>query len=181
MGWGLALQPAFAQSSLPGSSDMRSPSLQPQSLPAENLPPALPGFGNQAPSAVPGVSKPQTGDPTAQLFTAINANDYNSAQDALSRGADLDAQNALGETPIDLSVALNRNSITFMLLSARNVAGGDDSDAQITGTPASSPAASAAQTPAVPIKLIQSPNQPSVPGNNPGVPNPSAGFLGFSN
>lgn len=177
IGCGLALQPAFAQSDEPGSSNMRSPALQPQSLPPENLPPALPGFGSQAPSPVPGVSKPQTGDPTAQLFSAINSNDYNSAQDAISRGADLNAQNALGETPIDLSVALNRNSITFMLLSARNVAGDDDSTSggQMSGTPT----APATNTPAVPIKLIESPNQPTVPGNNPGVPNPSAGFLGF--
>ena len=83
-----------------------------------------------APAGVPGaVSAPlatgprlrkNIGDPTTALFNAIDKNDYSAAQDAVSRGADLNAQNPLGETPLDLSVALNRSAITFMLLAARN-------------------------------------------------------------
>ena len=182
IGWGFAAQPAVAQDAANNTSptgSMRSTTLQPQSLPPENLPPALPGMGaGQALNAGPSLVKPQTGDPTAQLFNAINSNDYNSAQDAISRGADIDAQNALGETPLDLSVSLNRNSITFMLLSNRT-ADGSDSGATVSGTPSGSVAPSTTKTAAVPIKLIEAPNQPTVPGNNPGVPNPAAGFLGF--
>ncbi len=178
---GLASQPASAQSSPSGN--MQSPSLQPKTDAPVPLPPAVPGAGDQNLAAVPGVAKQQTGDPTTQLFNAINSNDYNSAQDAISRGADLNGQNALGETPIDLSVSLNRNSITFMLLAARN-ASGDDPDATGPGpgsaTPVakySSKSAPAQSSAAVPIKLIENPN--AAPGNNPGTPNPSAGFLGF--
>jgi hypothetical protein len=178
---GFASHPALAQSSPSGN--MQAPTLQPKTDGAQPLPPALPGAGDQDLATAPSVAKPQTGDPTAQLFTAINGNDYNSALDAISRGADLNGENALGETPIDLSVSLNRNSITFMLLEARNDSG-DDPDATGPGpgsvTPAakySSKTAHVQSSAAVPIKLIETPN--AAPGNNPGTPNASAGFLGF--
>ncbi len=188
---GFAAHQAVAQSapqSSGGSSPsgtMQAPPLQPKSNDNQVLPPALPGAGDQSLNTAPSVAKPQTGDPTVQLFTAINANNYNSAQDAISRGADLNGQNALGETPIDLSVSLNRNSITFMLLGARNDSG-DDPDA--TGPTSAVPATKyssksahgktlAKTQAAVPIKLIENPN--AAPGNNPGTPNAQAGFLGF--
>jgi ankyrin repeat protein len=181
----LATPPALAQSapaSTGGSSpsgNLQAPPLQPKSDDNQVLPPALPGAGNVAPSTAPSVAKQQSGDPTTQLFTAINGNDYASAQDAISRGADLNAQNALGETPIDLSVSLNRNSITFMLLAARN----DSGDGSNESGPMPSPAVSgvapkgSASAAATPIKLIGTPTPAA--SNNPGTPNPSAGFLGF--
>lgn len=186
---GLASHPALAQlgpSSGPPSSGGSSPSgsiqappLQPKSNDNQVLPPALPGAGDVAPTTAPSVAKQQSGDPTAQLFTAINGNDYGSAQDAISRGADLNAQNALGETPIDLSVSLNRNSITFMLLAARNDSGdGSDGSGQTPSTPAAGYASKGSgKTPAAPIKLLGTPTPAAT--NNPGTPNPSAGFLGF--
>jgi len=175
----VAAPPAFAQSSPTGN--MQAPRLQPKTDDAAPLPPAVPGAGDQGLPTAQSVAKQQSGDPTAELFTAINANDYGSAQDAISRGADLNAQNALGETPIDLSVALNRNSITFMLLAARNDSG--DSPSGNAGTPVTptSPSpqhAGAATSSTVPVKLIENPN--ATPGNDPGTPNASAGFLGFN-
>jgi len=176
---GFASHPASAQSSPSGN--MQAPALQPKTDSALPLPPAVPGAGDQGLAAVPGVAKQQSGDPTTQLFDAINNNDYNSAQDAISRGADLNGENALGETPIDLSVSLNRNSITFMLLAARNDSG-DDPDATGPGPATAAPTFAASTAPAeksaaMPIKLIEP--QSVAPQNDPGTPNPSAGFLGF--
>ena len=178
-GLGLSSQRAFAQNAPSPAGNMQAPALQPKTDDNQVLPPAVPGAGDQNLAAVPSVAKPQTGDPTAQLFDAINSNNYNSAQDAISRGADLNGENALGETPIDLSVSLNRNSITFMLLAARNDSG-DDPDSSGPGPAASgggyASSAPAEPSAAVPVKLIE---KPSVKANNPGTPNASAGFLGF--
>jgi hypothetical protein len=185
--WLAAGHPAFAQTNAaagnsPGG-DMQAPaSVQPQAPPPDLVPQGVPGIGVPQLSTAPSVQKTQTGDPTTELFTAINNADYNSAQDAISRGADLNAQNSLGETPLAMSIALNRNSITFMLLSARNEDGDD------TGPAGPAPAA-VAQTPlAAPGPKYYTSHttaprsyRPSsaIPVNDPGTPNPSAGFLGF--
>ena len=81
-------------------------------------PPALPG-------AVPSDSAAPRGhvaldvNPNAALFDAINRGDLAGAKDALSRGADLQAVNILGQKPLDMAIDLNRNDITFLLLSMR--------------------------------------------------------------
>jgi ankyrin repeat protein len=173
--------PAFAQSSPSGN--IQQPKLQPLGDQDTPLPPALPGAGDPNLPTSQSVAKQQSGDPTTDLFTAINANDYNSAQDAISRGANLNGQNSLGETPIDLSVALNRNSITFLLLAARNDSGDGPADDAASGVPVAAAAAPprpvpSAKSQAVPVRLIENPN--AAPGNNPGTPNSSAGFLGFN-
>ncbi len=59
-------------------------------------------------------------EPTAALFGAINRGDITSAKEALGRGADLNGKNVLGQSPLDMSIDLNRNDITFLLLSMRN-------------------------------------------------------------
>jgi hypothetical protein len=173
---------AFAQNSPTGA--MQAPKLQPQGDAQQPLPAAIPGANDQALQTTQSVAQPQSGDPTAQLFTAINAGDYSSAQDAISRGANLNAENSLGESPIDLSVALNRNSITFMLLAARNDSG-DDSDGSAGAAPVASAPAPAPRGPtpiaksnAEPVNMVEQPNP--APANNPGTPNSSAGFLGFN-
>ncbi|MCB8879306.1 hypothetical protein ACELLULO517_03605 [Acidisoma cellulosilytica] len=68
--------------------------------------------------------------PNDELFDAINRGDITAARDALSRGADLSATDAVGQTPIDLSVSLARNSITFLLVTLLHAGGGDITDAQ---------------------------------------------------
>jgi ankyrin repeat protein len=119
------------------------------------------------------------------LFAAINRGNYADAQDAISRGADLNAQNALGETPLDLAIALNQNSITFMLLSARNEgdAGQPVQTTAITTTthptrklhpiPAKAMASTTTQAPA-------HAKAATTPTGSDGQPNVSVGFLGFS-
>ncbi len=58
-------------------------------------------------------------NPTQSLFEAINVGNLYAAQDALNRGADLHATNILGQTPLEMSIDLNRDRITFLLLSMR--------------------------------------------------------------
>ncbi len=189
---GFAAPRAIAQASPTGN--MHSPQMQPQASEETPLPDAIPGAGGQRLRTSQDLSKPQSGDPTAQLFDAVNRNDYNAAQDAISRGADLNAQNALGETPIALSVALNHNSITFLLLASRNDAGSGVPDQLATPIPVAAPAAlphgparrHTAPAAAMPARFMEkpavipaAPRRAAVPAA-PGTPNPSAGFLGFN-
>jgi ankyrin repeat protein len=132
--------------------------------------------------------------PDDALFDAINRGDIAAARDALSRGAELDARNLLGMTPMELSVDLGRNDISFLLLSYRNPDSG-----QAASAPASTPAStrvtaatpgaatktrsakSAAREPVVPIKAVvpAAPQTPRLFANDGGSPVPAAGFLGF--
>jgi hypothetical protein len=82
-------------------------------------PPALPGARVNKSEAAP--AEPGAADlpPTEALFDAINRGDMLSARDAVNRGADLNGHNVLGLSPLDLSVDLGRNDITFLLLSLR--------------------------------------------------------------
>ncbi len=173
----LMATPAFAQiggGGLGGAGG--SPAPQPREPVPDAPPPALPGANAPAVATAPVLHKAITGDPTTALFTAINGNDYNAAQEAIGRGADLNAHNALGETPLDLSVALNRNSITFLLLGARNETA--EASGGAIGAPISLAAPStkhqkshaAPKATAVAVKM---------PPNVTGTPDPAAGFLGF--
>ena len=105
------------------------------------------------PDAVPG-SKPRgpvapatrpVGDmqPTDALFDAINRGDIAGARDALNRGADLNGVNVLGMTPMELSVDLGRNDISFLLLSMRGEDSGRGSRAIGRDTAAAPPPPSA--------------------------------------
>lgn len=149
-------------------------------------PPALPG-ASAAGNISAGPVNEAGEDPTALLFSAINHGDYAQARAAVSRGANLDARNALDETPIELAVELNRNNITFMLLSVRAEEGGG-SGAAGQGTEPLPPTKSGPKAPramhfaASPRRVIPA-STPSIPvapaSNQPGVPDPAAGFLGF--
>jgi hypothetical protein len=182
--------PAFAQS-MPGTNQTGAggdgPTIQPRAPTPDVAPPALPGAG-----AVPGlatapqVARTISGDPTTALFDAINKNDYNAAQDALSRGADLTAQDPLGETPLELSIDLNHNSITFMILAARNETGVDagplaTGEGSINAMPIPAPKATR-HVHAVPAAMETPPAAGIKPqyGSKAATPNPSAGFLGFN-
>ncbi|MBB2200238.1 ankyrin repeat domain-containing protein [Gluconacetobacter tumulisoli] len=60
-------------------------------------------------------------NPTASLFDAINRGSLGAAKEALNRGADMEGHNVLGQTPLDMAIDLNRNDITFLLLSMRTL------------------------------------------------------------
>ena len=123
--------------------------------------------------------------PTDALFDAINRGDIATARDAISRGADLHGQNILGMTPLELSIDLGRNDISFMLLSMRAADDGRSRQAPAARTAAKPPAtkqakqapphprtpvAASAPTPAQTARLYS---------GDGGTPNPNAGFLGF--
>lgn len=157
-----------------------------------------------APSAIPGAkaiapAAPLTrplGDmqPTDALFDAINRGDIATARDALNRGADLNAVNVLGMTPLELSVDLGRNDISFLLLSMRGEDSGRGSRAASHDFPAANPAGKTAQitkrsNPARTASAAQSAKSaqlaakpvatPKLFANDGGTPLPRAGFLGF--
>ncbi|GAB0113298.1 hypothetical protein [Acidisoma sp. C75] len=68
--------------------------------------------------------------PTTELFDAINRGDVTAARDALARGADLNARDAVGQTPVDVSIQLGRNAITFLLVTMMKANGSDYSEPQ---------------------------------------------------
>lgn len=144
-------------------------------------PPALPGAASTN-TAAPANHGPIDMEPTDALFDAINRGDIGSVRDAISRGADLHGQNVLGLTPLELSVDLGRNDISFLLLSMR---GADDGRArqQPTTTAAKPPTSKQArQTPPHPNARVAAPAPAQTPrlfAGDGGTPNPNAGFLGF--
>jgi hypothetical protein len=183
--------PALAQMQ-PGpggmSNGINGPAPTPKPVAHDIAPAGVPGAaGTIGIATAPKLKKANTGNPTTDLFTAINHGNYGDAQDAISRGADLNAQNALGETPLDLAIALNQNSITFMLLSARNE-GGSAPPVQATRATTSHPTqpklhpipaeAEAEARIAEPAARPHAKPAPT-PTGNAGEPNVSVGFLGF--
>jgi hypothetical protein len=164
-----------------------------RSLRAQPRPPAaLPGAAPKAQAIAPPTQVPALMSPTSELFDAINRGDMANVRDALSRGAELSATNELGLTPLDLSIDLGRNDISFLLLSMR----GAGSSQPIQAAQAAKPAEPAApdRTKAVRRAQRERPRtvmhaadaepagQPSLPtlfAGNGGAPVPRAGFLGF--
>src|SRR5687767_6115211 len=90
------------------------PNTPPGGGPDRRPPPAaLPGLvGRQAPAPIPG-DPTLSLSPNAALFDAISRGDLPAARDAVTRGADLNARNVLGLTPIDAAVDQGRNEIAF--------------------------------------------------------------------
>ena len=122
--------------------------------------------------------------PTEALFDSINRGDTNAGRDAIGRGADLDARNVLGFTPLELAVDLGRNDLAFLLLSLRSAS--TASPSQAAAAPAPRPAVSTAERRVA--QRVASRPDPSVPAaatgprlfaGNGGTPVPQAGFLGF--
>jgi hypothetical protein len=195
LGVALTAAPAMAQlASGPGglgSSPGAGPAPTPQARTPDIAPPALPGGGGMNPVATgPVMQKAASGDPTANLFAAITKGDANAAQQAVGSGANLNAQNQFGETPLDLSIALNRTNITFLLLQTRNELNAQGGGPEPMGapwmldsnsTPGTSNGKSHAKAGTVAVSA------PAVPQPSPriavqagnGTPDPQAGFLGF--
>jgi hypothetical protein len=167
--------------------------------PPEPPPDAIPGAKPRG-AAVPAYRSSGDMQPTDALFDAINRGDIASARDALNRGADLNGVNILGMTPMELSVDLGRNDISFLLLSMRGEDSGRGSRAigrdAASGTPANNiaqagkPAATGKSGPSKggPGRADQAVTSPNTPrpvatpklfANDGGTPVPSAGFLGF--
>jgi hypothetical protein len=172
----------------------------PKASPADVAPAALPGAVARGDRVAPAKGI-VIADPNEALFDAINRGDITSARDALDRGADLEGHNVLGMTPIDLSVDLGRNDITFLLLSLRNgdlqlnhrgsaqtaKAAQGTKSAQVGTKAAPANTRQAARAPATPPAkqgaqiTSATPVVPRLFAGDGGTPNLSAGFLGFDN
>ena len=161
-------------------------------------PSALPGAQVNKDRVIPSEKGASDKSPNDALFDAITRGDVSSAQDAINRGADFNARNILGLTPLDESIDLGRNNITFLLLSLRPAPDTTSAPAKpftsappkLTGAlsaplpsslaarPAATPAATDGAVGASPAK--STPAAPALPASgNAGTPNPKTGFLGF--
>lgn len=168
--------PSLAQAQGP----TRLPGAQP-GAPAQQreAPPALPGLqgrqGTVAPSEVP----PSAMNPNDALFDGIARGDLPAVRDAVNRGADLRARNALGLTPVEAAVDRARADVTFYLLSVRGGAGMASSGPPREATPA--PRARPQPAPR-PVRAAPTPAARPAPAlrADPGQPIPSLGFLGFA-
>jgi hypothetical protein len=178
----LVAVPASAQT--PGFNAFGGKPAQQQTAPKPTLPPALPGAAPNANRAAPSFRPPTDMEPTDALFDAINRGDIAAAREAISRGADLNGHNILGMTPMELSVDLGRNDISFLLLSMR---GADDlrsrrAAAETAAKPAPTKPVKQAARPAKGTTQMQPPATPQTArlfSGDGGAPIPNAGFLGF--
>jgi len=151
----------------------------------KEAPPALPGLqGRRAPEPIP-ADPNQSLSPNAALFDAINRGDLTAARDAVGRGADLDARNVLGLTPLDAAVDQGRREIVFYLLSVRGASrSAPAEERQASPAPPPQRTARRAEPPAS-RRTAAEPAAPQ-PVRNPrlwagdgGAPIPEIGFLGF--
>ncbi len=136
-------------------------------------PPSIPGAQPDADAVViPSDKVAAEMSPNDALFDSITRGDLAAAKDALNRGAQLDTKNVLGQTPIDAAIDLNRNDITFLLLSMRG-------NVSATRATASAKAAPGAQGRATLVKTAPRPVRTAPAMADRGTPNPAVGFTGF--
>ena len=159
----------------------------PQATKGRQKPPsALPGTRTEKVEPAPADRIANEMAPNEALFDGINRGDMAAVKDAVNRGAELTTRNILGLTPIDLSVDLGYNDITFLLLSMRGAGG----NSGLPPAPKTAKAdlralakaeAKAAKTSSKAAQGI-APPPPAAPklfANDGGTPIPSAGFLGY--
>jgi hypothetical protein len=160
--------------------------------PSEQAPPALPGARAEPTAVAPAARNAMEMPPNEALFDSINRGDLLTAKDAVNRGADLNATNVLGLTPLELAVDLGRNEISFYLLSMRGGTRPNAATAAAAKPPTraerlaadrearaeharQAAATRAARTPATPAP----PQTARLFAGGGGQPIPQAGFLGF--
>ncbi|MFL5280935.1 MAG: ankyrin repeat domain-containing protein [Rhodopila sp.] len=155
----------------------------------EPVPDTLPGAKARAPVA-PASKAASDMSPNDAMFDAINRGDIATVKDALSRGAELGARNVLGMTPLELSVDLGRNDISFLLLSMRGEGAppprnsGQQMSQKATAAEIKAAQVSSRQRGArvapKPAAVANKPvSTPRLFANDGGSPVPNAGFLGF--
>jgi hypothetical protein len=183
----LAALPLPAAAQLIAGPGMIGGGKPPPPKPVAKPPPALPGAQPDSDRVTPVEKSAMDLPPTEALFDAINRGDITAARDAISRGADLNGRNVLGMSPMELSVDLGRNNISFLLLSLR----GPDSTSRGTKTaaaPSPPPAKKSARhqqraerRSAGPVREAAAAAPKTAPlfAGDGGTPIPSAGFLGF--
>lgn len=189
-GWAHAQGIGGAATSLQGTQG-QAPSFSKEqldrSLQGPRPPPvALPGAAPKQQAIAPPTQVPTLMSPTDELFDAINRGDMATVRDALNRGADLSAPNQLGLTPLDLSIDLGRNDISFLLLSMRGAApagAGQTVQTAKAKHPSSTRVAQHSTRQRGRLTETAQAGQPSLPrlfSGDGGAPVPQAGFLGFT-
>ena len=192
----VAAQPALAQIAVP--KPIATPDGQPTvrgHRQSEVPPPAVPGARAEPALVAPAEHVPTDMPPTEALFDSINRGDLIGARDAVGRGADIHGRNVLGLTPLEQSVDLGRNDISFLLLSLRGGAGYSTSNGRGALADAKpSPADTKADRRAAAAEAARERREqvathaktPPAPARNArlfagdgGAPVPQAGFLGF--
>lgn len=185
---------AFAQLSNPGA--ITTPGARPgqSSKPDKNVheapPPALPGSRAEPTAVAPAERVAADMPPTEALFDSVNRGDLPGARDAISRGADLQGTNVLGLTPLELSVDLGRNEISFLLLSLRGGSGFNTAHAAAVPAAPKPPTRAERQAAAQAERARRTqvaarpatkaaPLAPRLFVGNGGAPIAQAGFLGF--
>ncbi|MCQ8241030.1 ankyrin repeat domain-containing protein [Rhizosaccharibacter radicis] len=159
---------------------------------AKAPPPAIPGAVSDEETSTSAHSGADL-EPTAALFDSINRGSLTGAKEALNRGADIQGKNELGMSPLDMSIDLSRNDITFLLLSMRNSDSSQNAPvvASAAGTAGGSDGKddagrknkhrrrghdselADAGTPAKPARSVRV-------ASDGGTPKPEIGFLGFN-
>ena len=175
-------EPAQAQGML-GSSRTTSRSLP--DAPREQ-PPALPGVAaRRGLQPIPAETPAAGMNPNDALFDGINRGDIATVRDAVGRGADVNARNALGLTAVDAAVDQGRPEIMFYVLSIRGIAGNAPPPPDRALAPRGRPAAAErvrgpalAPQASTPVATV-TPRLPQLWQANGGAPQPSIGFLGF--
>ena len=186
--WLFAVMPCFAQMGAAGPTDVNGAARRnlrgPAATKTEPAPPVLPGTKAAVDPAAPTLS-PADMSPTDALFDAINRGDLAASRDAVNRGANLDVRNVLGLTPLELSVDLGRNEISFLLLSFRPEDASHGRDAAKAARSGSMPREAAlprrvarTREAAEPMETI-APASPRLHAGGGGAAVPGAGFLGF--
>ncbi len=173
---GSGLQGSRAGSGLPSRThDQDDQDTKKEDKPAAP-PPSIPGAQPDADAVViPSDKVAAEMAPNDALFDAVNRGDLAAAKDALNRGAQLDAHNVLGQTPIDASIDLNHNDITFLLLSMR----GSTPNTRATTLVNAKAPAPGRHTKATLVKGTAHPAPRAPVIADRGTPNPAVGFTGF--
>ncbi len=163
--------------------------LRPQEPARErDRPVGLPGLQSRPSNVIPPTAVPSSLNPNAALFDAISRGDVQSARDAVARGADTNARNALGLTAVDSAVDQGRPDMIFYLLSLRGSAGsappppGSAATAlPVRNRPGEREAAAERNRPAAtaPVQAPAPPRTARLFANDGGSPLPEIGFLGF--
>lgn len=149
-------------------------------------PPGLPGLtGRRDPAPIP-PEPDQNLAPNEALFDAINRGDLPAAREAVSRGADVEARNVLGLTPLESAVDQGRTTIMFYLLSVRGTARGGSGPPPGAEAPAPPANARNARRPpppeparAAPVEVAPAVLTPKLWAGDGGAAIPDIGFLGF--
>jgi len=174
---GSGLSPAGVPARSHGEDDDAGPSKADKPV---EPPPAIPGAQPDEDAAViPSDRVAAEMSPNDALFDAISRGDLAAAKDALNRGAQLDAHNVLGQTPTDASIDLDRNDITFLLLSMRGAVGSTAPARTAAATQAATSRRKGGHQPVIQASAQSGQRTMHQLSADRGTPNPAVGFIGF--